>query len=197
MYMCTECALKIFKSSLRKRVKKSVFFNWKKRILKTFKIRFWCTFKWVQKWSLTIKTFAPAYKKNFLAHTQHFAKKLEIKAKIKKIRIFFIFIYNFLLRNLNEPCNWMDFFDNHDMWHFFSATSLFLAFIGLLTIDDDLLFEPRDQIRVFWTPAPGGRVFGLITNYFLRPSVKFDGGLSCYHVIKLYHFKLRTGWSNF
>jgi hypothetical protein len=43
----------------------------------------------------------------------------------------------------------MDFFDNHDMWHFFSATALFLAFIGLLTIDDDLLYVDRDKIRVF------------------------------------------------
>ncbi len=56
----------------------------------------------------------------------------------------------FCFRNLNEPCNWMDFFDNHDMWHFFSATALFLAFIGLLTIDDDLLYVDRDKIRVFW-----------------------------------------------
>lgn len=52
-------------------------------------------------------------------------------------------------RNLNEACNWMDFFDNHDMWHFFSSTALFLAFIGLLTIDDDLLYVPRDKIPVF------------------------------------------------
>ena len=50
---------------------------------------------------------------------------------------------------MNEPCMYMDFFDNHDMWHFFSATALFLAFIFLLTIDDDLLLEDRKHIRVF------------------------------------------------
>ena len=52
-------------------------------------------------------------------------------------------------RNMNEPCMYMDFFDNHDMWHFFSATALFLAFIFLLTIDDDLLLEERKNIKVF------------------------------------------------
>jgi len=52
-------------------------------------------------------------------------------------------------RNMNEPCQYMDFFDNHDMWHFLSATSLFLAFIFLLTIDDDLLLTDRTKIIVF------------------------------------------------
>ena len=55
----------------------------------------------------------------------------------------------FICRNMNEPCMYMDFFDNHDMWHFFSATALFLAFIFLLTIDDDLLLEERKNIKVF------------------------------------------------
>jgi len=52
-------------------------------------------------------------------------------------------------RNMNELCQFMDFFDNHDMWHFLSATSLFLAFIFLLTIDDDLLLTDRTNIKVF------------------------------------------------
>jgi len=52
-------------------------------------------------------------------------------------------------RNLNEVCSVMDFFDNHDMWHFFSASALFLTFIFLLTIDDDTLSLDRGQIRVF------------------------------------------------
>lgn len=43
----------------------------------------------------------------------------------------------------------MDFYDNHDMWHFLSATALFLAFIFLLTIDDDLLITDRGHIEVF------------------------------------------------
>ena len=55
----------------------------------------------------------------------------------------------FFFRNMNELCQFMDFFDNHDMWHFLSATSLFLAFIFLLTIDDDLLLTDRTKIIVF------------------------------------------------
>ena len=52
-------------------------------------------------------------------------------------------------RNLNQECGYGDFFDNHDVWHFLSATALFLAFIFLLSIDDDLFNTPRDQIKVF------------------------------------------------
>jgi len=52
-------------------------------------------------------------------------------------------------RDRNEECGVMDFFDNHDMWHFLSSTCLFVAFIGLLTIDDDLLSSRRNTIEVF------------------------------------------------
>jgi hypothetical protein len=52
-------------------------------------------------------------------------------------------------RNKNSVCSFMDFYDNHDMWHFISATALFSTFIGLLTIDDDLLSKHRDKIQVF------------------------------------------------
>jgi len=52
-------------------------------------------------------------------------------------------------RNKNSVCSFMDFYDNHDMWHFISATALFSTFIGLLTIDDDLLSKKRDRIQVF------------------------------------------------
>ena len=50
---------------------------------------------------------------------------------------------------MNELCQYMDFFDNHDMWHFLSSAALFLAFVFLLTIDDDLLLVDRDKIEVF------------------------------------------------
>jgi hypothetical protein len=50
---------------------------------------------------------------------------------------------------MNEVCEWLDFFDNHDMWHFVSATALFDAFIFLLTIDDDLLDTPWNNIMGF------------------------------------------------
>ena len=54
-------------------------------------------------------------------------------------------------RNMNAPCDPMfgNFYDNHDLWHFFSATALFLAFLFLLTIDDDLMNTKRKQIKVY------------------------------------------------
>ena len=52
-------------------------------------------------------------------------------------------------RNLNAECSYMDFFDNHDLWHFTSAAAIFMAFLALLTVDDDLLHVPRDEIEVF------------------------------------------------
>ena len=54
-------------------------------------------------------------------------------------------------RNMNAPCDPMfgNFYDNHDLWHFFSSTALFLAFLFLLTIDDDLMNTKRKQIKVY------------------------------------------------
>ncbi|TRY73441.1 hypothetical protein TCAL_06992 [Tigriopus californicus] len=52
-------------------------------------------------------------------------------------------------RNLNEECVFLDFFDNHDIWHFFGASGLFMVFLGLLTMEDELKDIPRDQIQVF------------------------------------------------
>jgi len=52
-------------------------------------------------------------------------------------------------RERNQLCKFGDFFDNHDMWHFLSSVALFLAFLGLLTIDDDLLYVKRKAIKVF------------------------------------------------
>ena len=50
---------------------------------------------------------------------------------------------------MNEECLYLDFYDNHDMWHFMSASALFLVFVFLLTIDDDLLMIDRKEIVVF------------------------------------------------
>jgi len=52
-------------------------------------------------------------------------------------------------REKNAECVFLDFYDNHDLWHFFSSLALFLAFTGLLTIDDDLLYVRMDRIKVF------------------------------------------------
>ncbi len=52
-------------------------------------------------------------------------------------------------RALNEPCAFLDFYDNHDIWHFASAGAIFMAFLALLTLDDDYIARPRDEIEVY------------------------------------------------
>ncbi|KAG1669986.1 hypothetical protein GQR58_017176 [Nymphon striatum] len=52
-------------------------------------------------------------------------------------------------RNLNRPCLILDFYDDHDIWHFLSSSALFFSFMILLTLDDDLIYTPRDKIPVF------------------------------------------------
>ncbi|KAM5281886.1 SID1 transmembrane family member 1 isoform 4-T4 [Ctenodactylus gundi] len=52
-------------------------------------------------------------------------------------------------REKNRECVLLDFFDDHDVWHFLSATALFFSFLVLLTLDDDLDMVRRDQIPVF------------------------------------------------
>lgn len=52
-------------------------------------------------------------------------------------------------RHYNQECRMFHFYDNHDIWHFLSAGSLFLSFMILLTLDDDLDDVPRDKIAVF------------------------------------------------
>ncbi|XP_066203386.1 SID1 transmembrane family member 1 isoform X1 [Saccopteryx leptura] len=52
-------------------------------------------------------------------------------------------------REKNQECILLDFFDDHDIWHFLSATALFFSFLVLLTLDDDLDVVRRDKIPVF------------------------------------------------
>ncbi|XP_040836406.1 SID1 transmembrane family member 1 isoform X6 [Ochotona curzoniae] len=52
-------------------------------------------------------------------------------------------------REKNRECVLLDFFDDHDIWHFLSATALFFSFLVLLTLDDDLDVVRRDKIPVF------------------------------------------------
>ncbi|XP_029434327.1 SID1 transmembrane family member 1 isoform X4 [Rhinatrema bivittatum] len=52
-------------------------------------------------------------------------------------------------REKNRECILLDFFDDHDIWHFLSASAMFFSFLVLLTLDDDLDFVRRDQIPVF------------------------------------------------
>ncbi|XP_071491365.1 SID1 transmembrane family member 1-like [Diadema antillarum] len=52
-------------------------------------------------------------------------------------------------RARNQPCVILGFFDRHDVWHFLSAASLFVSFVSVLFLDDDLEDQPRTKIRVF------------------------------------------------
>ncbi|XP_068734259.1 SID1 transmembrane family member 1-like [Montipora capricornis] len=52
-------------------------------------------------------------------------------------------------REGNKECVFLEFYDYHDIWHFLSACALFFSFLGLLTLDDDLLRTPRHSIPVF------------------------------------------------
>ena len=52
-------------------------------------------------------------------------------------------------RNWNTECFLLDFYDFHDLWHFFSGAGIFMAFMALLNVDDDILFVPRDKIEIF------------------------------------------------
>ncbi|XP_046979593.1 SID1 transmembrane family member 1-like [Schistocerca americana] len=52
-------------------------------------------------------------------------------------------------RQYNQPCEILDFYDKHDIWHFLSAASMFFSFMVLLTLDDDLIDVHRSKIPVF------------------------------------------------
>eukprot|EP01133_Synstelium_polycarpum_P005285 gene5285-6126_t len=50
---------------------------------------------------------------------------------------------------LNKPCVLFDFFDTHDVWHFFSSVGLFTVMAIAYLIDWDLRTIPRSLIHVF------------------------------------------------
>ncbi|XP_042329966.1 SID1 transmembrane family member 2 isoform X5 [Sceloporus undulatus] len=52
-------------------------------------------------------------------------------------------------REHNRECILLDFFDDHDVWHFLSSIAMFGSFLVLLTLDDDLDCVQRDKIYVF------------------------------------------------
>ncbi|XP_012280860.1 SID1 transmembrane family member 2 isoform X2 [Orussus abietinus] len=52
-------------------------------------------------------------------------------------------------RLYNKPCELLNFFDSHDIWHFLSALAMFFSFMVLSTLDDDLVNVHRSQIPVF------------------------------------------------
>ena len=52
-------------------------------------------------------------------------------------------------RTYNSDCIFLDFYDNHDMWHALSAFALFTVYLSTLLIDENLYFVQRDKICVF------------------------------------------------
>ncbi|XP_078464155.1 SID1 transmembrane family member 2-like isoform X3 [Lampetra planeri] len=52
-------------------------------------------------------------------------------------------------RERNKECVLLKFYDHHDIWHFLSSIAMFLSFMVLLTLDDDLDSTRRDRILVF------------------------------------------------
>ncbi|ODM96325.1 SID1 transmembrane family member 1 [Orchesella cincta] len=49
----------------------------------------------------------------------------------------------------NNDCIIFGFYDSHDMWHFLSSAGLFCTAMLLLTVDDDLVDQPKSTIPVF------------------------------------------------
>ena len=52
-------------------------------------------------------------------------------------------------RNLNDECAVLDLYDNHDIWHIFSAGGLFFSYMMILTLDDGLFYTRREEIHIF------------------------------------------------
>lgn len=52
-------------------------------------------------------------------------------------------------RELNRSCLILDTYDHHDIWHILSSFALFVSFLSMLTIDDDIQDKRRDEITVF------------------------------------------------
>ncbi|KAL5499909.1 hypothetical protein EMCRGX_G011378 [Ephydatia muelleri] len=52
-------------------------------------------------------------------------------------------------RSFNKPCVLFGFYDNHDVWHFLSASALFFSFLLIFTMDDGLANIQREEIHAF------------------------------------------------
>ena len=86
---------------------------------------------------------------------------LTIVAILLAVAVFGIAIYFFVQktkndetspansRKLNRPCKIADFYDEHDLWHFFSSVGLFLCLMIVMTLDDRLMTRPEDMSKVF------------------------------------------------
>jgi len=52
-------------------------------------------------------------------------------------------------RDINRECILLDYFDGHDVWHFLGGAGVFFTFMFIFTIDEDLKYKKRSEIRVF------------------------------------------------
>ncbi|XP_030834530.1 SID1 transmembrane family member 1-like [Strongylocentrotus purpuratus] len=52
-------------------------------------------------------------------------------------------------REMNADCSIMGFYDAHDIWHLISAFALFVSFVYLLLLDDNLDQTRQTDIPVF------------------------------------------------
>ena len=48
----------------------------------------------------------------------------------------------------NKDCVLFNYFDDHDLWHISSSFGLFFLFLGTFMVDENMIFVPRDKIRV-------------------------------------------------
>jgi len=52
-------------------------------------------------------------------------------------------------RDINKECILFEYFDGHDVWHFLGGAGVFFTFMFIFTIDEDLKYKKRSEIRVF------------------------------------------------
>jgi len=52
-------------------------------------------------------------------------------------------------RDINSHCILLEYFDGHDVWHFLGGAAVFFTFMFIFTIDEDLKYKKRSEIKVF------------------------------------------------
>ncbi|XP_064393018.1 SID1 transmembrane family member 1-like [Halichondria panicea] len=52
-------------------------------------------------------------------------------------------------REYNKECILLGFYDNHDVWHFLSATAMFFSFLFVLVLDDGVANVEREELHIF------------------------------------------------
>lgn len=106
----------------------------------TMYLVYYCVMKWTSKESISAATITFA-----------------VLALVTWIGSLYLFLYPLTnsmrtaaqSRQGNKPCFVLDFYDEHDAWHFLSSLAVYLSFLVFLTIDDDLKYTPREKIAVF------------------------------------------------